>query len=189
MRSHFGEVNILPTKPLPQKVTIMPNGKRRIQPALIATLASTEAMNQMRYEPAISTSAAVNGRHAAGAFAAAAEQPLESQSRIDQSRHAMLMDADGAFADGDLRVSDSSLLRNRLAPKRHARTLGDDAPRETGAVKELRPAYSMPSATRSDYGVILPVPNVQSVVRVVGSGDASGIDVTAQNDALQGELL
>jgi hypothetical protein len=167
----------------------MPNGKRRIQPALIATLASTEAMNQMRYEPAISTSAAVNGRHAAGAFAAAAEQPLESQSRIDQSGHAMLMDADGAFANGDLGVSDSSLLRNRLAPKRHARTLGDDAPRETGAVKELRPAYSMPSATRSDYGVILPVPNVQSVVRAVGSGEASGIDVTAQNDALQGELL
>ncbi len=170
----FGGVNILSTKPVPQKVTIMPNGKRRIQPSLIATLASTEALDQAQYEPAVAI------QSTAGAFAAAAEQPLESQSRIDVSRQAMLMDVN--TATGDLAV-----LRNRPVGQLRGRVLGGDQPRESGPMWELRPAYTMPSFERVGGGSILPVPKIQSVVRVTAV-DAANVDVTAQNDERGGEF-
>jgi hypothetical protein len=169
----FGEVNILSTKPVPQKVTIMPNGKRRIQPSLVATLASTEALNQAHYQPAVTM------QNTAGAFAAAAEQPLESQSRIDESRLSMLKDVDAAT--GDLAV-----LRSRPVGQVRGRILGGQHALDSGPARELRPAFTMPTSGGERGGPILPVPKVHSMVRVAAV-DATNVVVTAENDAQGGE--
>lgn len=146
-RSAASDVNVLLAKPAPQKVTIMANGKRRIQPSLIATLASTEAMPH----------AGAMVMPTMGAFAAVEEQPLESQSRIDGARQALLQDVSAAFGAG-------------------VGGAGPDVAREMRPIAGLQQRHG---GGVDDRGLLLPVPDVQAELRSASADGAC--EVAASN--------
>lgn len=178
-------INVLTAKPRQQKITILPGGKRRIQPSLIQSLGATGTFGSLDHnEPSESQSArAARLDQTARAFADAAEQPLESQSRIADTRDAIIQGVDDAFdivppVTGKRRASEDVSPEKRTV---RPRTLGGDRPRDSRPVKEIRPSMVAVQFTNgSDSGPILPIPAVQNVIRSLSDED-NKICVEASN--------
>lgn len=99
-------VNILQARRGPQRVTRLPNGKRRIQPISLNPLngsanpASTAAVSVTQTQTQIlpPTPLKLNGS-AADVFAAAVDQPLENQSRVNQLRDDMAQHTSTGYSE------------------------------------------------------------------------------------------
>lgn len=119
-----------------QKVTILPGGKRRIQPSLLASLSSTQIMNP----GSMATSSASEGQARAGAFGLGNDQ--------------------GAFESG-LRRNDPPAPVGAI----EGRTLGGDRPTEQAPPREIRPAFVAPPTSSTgaagSSSIMLPIPVIQ----------------------------
>lgn len=169
-------INELTAKPRKQKITYLPSGKRRIQPSLVQSLGTTGMMGSLA---SVEHSESQAGRSArldetARAFADAAEQPLESQSKIADTRDAIIQGVDDAFdalpvSNGKRKASEDISPDKRIAK---ARTLGGDRPRETGPMKEIRPALVQVSRSSThNADPVLSVSAVQDVLRSLSEED------------------
>lgn len=184
-------INILPTKPRRQNITILPGGKRRIQPSLVQSLGATGTFGS---QDAAGPSESQSAREArleqtARAFADAAEQPLESQSRIADARDAIIQGVDDAFDDLPLAVGKRRASEDVSPDKRatKGRTLGGDRPKESRPITEIRAAMvdvQMTGGTGS--GRILSVPAVQNMIRSI-SEENNKMCVEATNNTTTGK--
>lgn len=180
-------INVLTAKPRQQKITILPGGKRRIQPSLIQSLGATGTFGSVDQIAPSESQAARTAQlnQTAQAFADAAEQPLESQSKIADTRDAIIQGVDDAFDDlppvtGKRRASED------VSPEKRAvrpRTLGGDRPRESRPVQEIRPSMvAVHTANGVGHAPVLPVPAVQGEIRSLSEED-SKICAEASNNA------
>lgn len=136
-----------------QKVTILPGGKRRIQPALLASLSSTQVMNPSTVSVPV---AAQNGQTQSSSFDSNGSQGIFS----------------GALDGCDGQVRRDQLMAN-VGPA-EGRTLGGDRPKENAPPREIRPAYvASPASTTSMAGTStsLPIPVVQEKLISKCDGD------------------
>lgn len=167
-----GGVNILQPRKGAQKMTRLSDGKRRIQPASGLSSTSVAASRPIPQQP-IAAPRTPGG--ALDVFAAAADQPLESQSNVIQSRDDLIQNAPSAFEDDTMQRGEKR-KQDYSPPSRHvkSRTLGGgERPRDTGPVRELRPAMQeiMNMGSTSASRLRLPLPVVQSKIRVKSEDD------------------
>lgn len=186
-------INVLTAKPRQQKITILPGGKRRIQPSLIQSLGATGTFGSLDQTAPSQSQAARTAQlnQTAQAFADAAEQPLESQSKIADTRDAIIQGVDDAFDDVPL-VTGKRRASEEVSPEKRAvrpRTLGGDRPRESRPVQEIRPSMVVVhTANGVGHAPVLPVPAVQGEIRSLSEED-SKICAEASNNAKTSKSL
>ena len=170
-----GGINYLQPRKGAQKLSRVTEGKRRIQPASNLNAANTAVT---RPTPQLPISAPRTPGGAVDVFAAAADQPLESQSNVVQSRDDLIQNAPLAFEDDNMQRGEKrkKSIGEYEPPSRQvkSRTLGGgERARDTGPVRELRPAMqeimSMGSVAASRLR--LPLPVIQTKIRVKSEDD------------------
>jgi protein HIRA/HIR1 len=170
-----GGVNYLQPRKGAQKMTRLPDGKRRIQPDSALGSANPIVSRPLPQQPIASTS---NPGGAIDVFAAAADQPLESQSNVIQSRDDLIQNAPSAFEDENTQRGEKRKysIGEYDPPSRQVKTRtlgGGERPKETWPVRELRPAMqgikNMSSISASRLK--LPLPMIQNRIRVRSEDD------------------
>jgi len=172
-------INQLQARRGPQQVTRLPNGKRRIQPALLGGsggigMTTTVARPYVQH----SVSAITSDTGAVDVFAAAADQPLESQSNVVQSRDDIVQNASTAFEEemvtrGEKRKQSFGEAETSSRQVRSRTLGGGERSKDSGPVREIRPP--MRNIERNGnvaIGVLkLPLPIIQTKVRVKSEED------------------
>jgi hypothetical protein len=125
-----------------------------------------------------SVPAITNDTGAVDVFAAAADQPLESQSNVVQSRDDIVQNASTAFEEdmaprGEKRKKSFGEAETSIRQVRSRTLGGGERSKDSGPVREIRP--SMQNVETNGNGVIgvlkLPLPVIQTKIRIKSEED------------------